>query len=154
MIRLQFTRDSDYPSHVLRWQWHRTGSHWSPNRTLPVAPLWCDLRFFPNSRGNKAAANLRPKLVLKIKQLEHKGILVCNVIVISVLGILVCNAIVSSVLWISKAAHPNSVRRVLDISNMNKYGLTMTSRAWGEGGEWSQESWPWVRPWTRSERPS
>ena len=29
-------------------------------RTLPVAPLWCDLGFFPNSRGNKAAANLRP----------------------------------------------------------------------------------------------
>ena len=42
------------------WQWHRTGSRWSPVRTLPVAPLWCDLGFFPNSRGNKAAANLRP----------------------------------------------------------------------------------------------
>ena len=28
--------------------------------TLPVAPLWCDLGFFPTSRGNKAAANLRP----------------------------------------------------------------------------------------------
>ena len=26
----------------------------------PVAPLWCDLGFVPNSRGNKAAANLRP----------------------------------------------------------------------------------------------
>ena len=25
-----------------------------------VAPLWCDLGFVPNSRGNKAAANLRP----------------------------------------------------------------------------------------------
>ena len=25
-------------------------------------PLWCDLGFFPNSRGNKAAANLRPML--------------------------------------------------------------------------------------------
>ena len=22
--------------------------------------VWCDLGFFPNSRGNKAAANLRP----------------------------------------------------------------------------------------------
>ena len=22
--------------------------------------MWCDLGFFPNSRGNKAAANLRP----------------------------------------------------------------------------------------------
>ena len=28
--------------------------------TLPVVPLWCDLGFFPNSRGYKAAANLRP----------------------------------------------------------------------------------------------
>ena len=43
------------------WQWHRTGSRWSPVRTLQVAPLWCDLGFFPNSRGNEAAANLRPK---------------------------------------------------------------------------------------------
>ena len=44
------------------WQWHRIGSRWSPVRTLPVpvAPLWCDLGFVPNSRGNKAAANLRP----------------------------------------------------------------------------------------------
>ena len=42
------------------WQWHRTGSRWSPVRTLSVAPLWCDLGFVPNSRGNKAAANLRP----------------------------------------------------------------------------------------------
>ena len=42
------------------WQRHRTGSRWSPVRTLPVAPLWCDLGFVPNSRGNKAAANLRP----------------------------------------------------------------------------------------------
>ena len=42
------------------WQWHRNGSRWSPVRTLPVAPLWCDLGFVPNSRGNKAAANLRP----------------------------------------------------------------------------------------------
>ena len=41
------------------WQWHRTGSHWSPVRTLPVAPLWCDLGFVQNSRGNKAAADLR-----------------------------------------------------------------------------------------------
>ena len=43
-----------------RWQWHRTGGRWSPVQTLPVAPLWCDLGFFPNSRGKKAAANLRP----------------------------------------------------------------------------------------------
>ena len=41
-------------------QWHRTGSSWSPVRTLRVAPLWCDLGFVQNSRGNKAAANLRP----------------------------------------------------------------------------------------------
>ena len=25
------------------WQWQRTGYRWSPVRTLPVAPLWCDL---------------------------------------------------------------------------------------------------------------
>ena len=43
------------------WQWHRTGSCWSPVPTLPVAPLWCDLRFVPNSRGNKAAVNLSPE---------------------------------------------------------------------------------------------
>ena len=43
------------------WQWHRSGSRWSPVRTLLVAPLWCDLGFFPNSRGNKAAVNLSPK---------------------------------------------------------------------------------------------
>ena len=42
------------------WQWHRTGSSWSPVQTLPVAPLWCDLGLVPNSRGNKAAANPRP----------------------------------------------------------------------------------------------
>ena len=42
------------------WQWHRTGSRRSPVLTLPVAPLWRDLEFFPNSRGNKAAANLSP----------------------------------------------------------------------------------------------
>ena len=47
-------------SSLVSWQWHRTGSRWSPVRTLPVAPLWCDLGFVPNSRGNKAAANLRP----------------------------------------------------------------------------------------------
>ena len=29
---------------------------------LSVAPLWCDLGFVPDSRGNKAAANLRPIL--------------------------------------------------------------------------------------------
>ena len=26
-------------------------------------PLWYDLGFFPNSRGNKAAANLRPTIL-------------------------------------------------------------------------------------------
>ena len=26
------------------WQWHRTGYCWLPVQTLPVAPLWCDLR--------------------------------------------------------------------------------------------------------------
>ena len=48
------------------WQWHRSGSSWSPVQTLPVAPLWCDLEFFPNSRGNKAAANLRPLNIPKV----------------------------------------------------------------------------------------
>ena len=43
-----------------KWQWHRTGSSWSPVWTQPVAPLWCDLGFFQNSSGNKAAANLCP----------------------------------------------------------------------------------------------
>ena len=37
----------------------QAGSRWSSVQTLQVAPLWCDLGFFPNSRGNKAAANLR-----------------------------------------------------------------------------------------------
>ena len=42
--------------------------YWSPVRTLPVAPLWCDLGFVPNNatasrRGNKAAANLCPSKV-------------------------------------------------------------------------------------------
>ena len=49
------------------WEWHRIGSRWSPVRTLPVAPLWCDLGFVPNSRGNKAAANLRPSLIHQLK---------------------------------------------------------------------------------------
>ena len=52
------------------WQWHRTGSRWSPVRTLPVAPLWCDLGFFPNSHGNKAAANLRPDFVRTTRSKE------------------------------------------------------------------------------------
>ena len=49
------------------WQWHRTGSRWFPVRTLPVAPLWCDLGFVLNSRGNKAAENLRPRVTVTIK---------------------------------------------------------------------------------------
>ena len=48
------------------WQWHRTGSSWSPVRTLPVAPLWCDLGFIQNSCGNKAAANHCPIAALSI----------------------------------------------------------------------------------------
>ena len=54
------------------WQWHRTGSSWFPVRTLPVAPLWCDLGFVPNSRGNKAAANLRPSCVFSQVGLNPK----------------------------------------------------------------------------------
>ena len=49
------------------WQWHRTGSHWFPVRTLLVAPLWCDLGLVLNSRGNKAAANLRTNTVVILK---------------------------------------------------------------------------------------
>ena len=56
----------------LSWQWHRTGSSWSPVRTLPVAPLWCDWGFVTNSSGNKAAVNLRPK------PLNHSTIKVCS----------------------------------------------------------------------------
>ena len=60
-ISTMVSTDSAEQVYVLsKWQWHRTGSSWSPVRTLPVAPLWCDLGFVPNSRGNKAAANLRP----------------------------------------------------------------------------------------------
>ena len=40
--------------------WHRTGSRWSPVRTLPVTPLWCDLGFFPNSRGIKSCGDPPP----------------------------------------------------------------------------------------------
>ena len=37
-----------------------------------LAPLWCDLGFFPNSRGNKAAANLRPILnMVCVSDLEY-----------------------------------------------------------------------------------
>ena len=53
------------------WQWHRTGSSWSPVRTLPVAPLWCDLGFVPNSRGNNAAANLRPVYMHYIYNMQN-----------------------------------------------------------------------------------
>ena len=45
-------------------------SRWSPVRPLPVAPLWCDLGFVPNSRGNIAAENLRPNMNYLIMQLD------------------------------------------------------------------------------------
>ena len=51
-------------------EWHRTGSRWFQVRTLPVAPLWCDLGFVPNSRGNKAAANLRPRATMTARRLS------------------------------------------------------------------------------------
>ena len=47
---------------------YRTGSCWSPVRTLPVVPLWCDLGFIPNSRGNKAAVNLRPTTTQAVRE--------------------------------------------------------------------------------------
>ena len=50
------------------WQWHRTGSRWSPVRTLLVAPLWCDLGFV--AIKNKAAANLHPKNYTEKKDIE------------------------------------------------------------------------------------
>ena len=31
---------------------------WKPLVTLPVAPLWCDLGFVLNSRGNKARTSV------------------------------------------------------------------------------------------------
>ena len=36
------------------------------------APLWCELGFVPDSRGNKAAANLRPEMV-KRYWLQYDG---------------------------------------------------------------------------------
>ena len=36
----------------------------SSSNPTGVVPLWCDLGFFPNSRGNKAAANLRSGTVV------------------------------------------------------------------------------------------
>ena len=56
------------------WQWHRTGSRWFPVRTLPVAPLWCDLGFVLNSRGNKAAANLRPEVKAHTLSSAERGL--------------------------------------------------------------------------------
>ena len=38
---------------------------YTPVRSLPVEPLWCDLGFFLNSRGNKAVTNLRPTWSIK-----------------------------------------------------------------------------------------
>ena len=58
------------------WQWHRNGSSWSPVRTPPVAPLWCDLGFVPNSLGNKAAAILRPIYAALICYVTE---VVCNI---------------------------------------------------------------------------
>ena len=37
---------------------HRVQEQWLT--THQYLPLWCDLGFVRNSRGNKAAANLRP----------------------------------------------------------------------------------------------
>ena len=49
------------------------GGCWFPVQTLPVAPLWYDLGFVPNSRGNRAVANLRPSyFVLNPKNLLLK----------------------------------------------------------------------------------
>ena len=58
------------------WQWHRTGSCWFPVQTLPVALLWCDLGFVPNSGGNKTAENLSPAVQTQwqsLPALSRKG---------------------------------------------------------------------------------
>ena len=60
------------------WQWHRAGSSWSPVQTLPVAPLWCDLGFFQNSSGNKAAANLSPLNTQSCPKLAKRCTLMSN----------------------------------------------------------------------------
>ena len=41
--RARFLMASSYGMSCPSWQWHRAGYSWSPIRTLPVAPLWCDL---------------------------------------------------------------------------------------------------------------
>ena len=50
------------------WQWHRTGYHWSPVRTLPVAPLWCDLC----CSQTQAPANLRLTWIGPTKVMTRK----------------------------------------------------------------------------------
>ena len=88
------------------WQWHRTGSRWSPvclqnwkplvSRTLPVAPLWCDLEFVPNSRGNKGAANLCPikKRIWKLHALKffysHKFTMFLNLKIMTIMNLRMC----------------------------------------------------------------
>ena len=53
---------------------------------MTQAPLWCDLGFFPNSRGNKAATNLRP---MESRNHMVQGLLVTNGSVGSQLPLLV-----------------------------------------------------------------
>ena len=50
------------------WQWHGTGCRRSPVRTLPVAPLWCDLGFCS-----------RTVVVMKI---NNKQLITCKIAVI------------------------------------------------------------------------
>ena len=52
------------------WQWHRIASRWFSDRTLPVAPLWCDLGIVPNSLGNKTAENPRPTVTVTIARCQ------------------------------------------------------------------------------------
>ena len=43
------------------WQWHRIGYRWSPVRTLPVAPLWCDLGRCPEQSWLESCGESPPK---------------------------------------------------------------------------------------------
>ena len=64
---------------------------WFPVRTLLVAPLWCDLGLFPNSRGNKAVANLRPKMLSNTDVIIHTTITLMSCYILPVWGMSIRN---------------------------------------------------------------
>ena len=54
------------------WQWQRTGNQFEPYRWRPCGVTWDSSRTL--SRGNKAAANFRPKSLLQAWALRfHNG---------------------------------------------------------------------------------